>query len=120
MSPAVHKEIRFVDQASAAICKPGSRFRSESAAGKAHRPDKLTDPGPTAEVETEFATQGAAAIEEETLFVDEIPTAADGRGRRRYEDGDLDDRANTDGSAIGDETRSDTRIFEDGASHQIS
>ncbi|KAF8540205.1 hypothetical protein BDD12DRAFT_804699 [Trichophaea hybrida] len=120
MSPAVHKETRSVDQAPAAGCKLGTG--SEGAASRAHRPDKLTDPGPAAEAEAEtgFATQGAGEMEEETLFVDEMPTAADGSGRRRAEEGELDDRANADGSAIGDETRSDAQIFEDAASYQIS
>ena len=49
-----------------------------------------------------------------------MPTAADGSGRRRAGEGELDDRVNADGSATGDETRSDTQIFEDTASHQIS
>ena len=71
-----------------------TRDRSESAAGRAHRPDKLIEPGPTAEAEaeTEFATQRAGEIEGETLFVDEMPTAADGSSRRRAEEGELDDR----------------------------
>ena len=49
-----------------------------------------------------------------------MPTAADGSGRRRAGEGELDDRVNADGSATGDETRSDAQIFEDTASHQIS
>jgi len=59
-------------------------------------------------------------MEEETLFIVEMPTAADGSGRCRAGEGELDDRVNADGSATGDETRSDAQIFEDTASHQIS
>jgi hypothetical protein len=59
-------------------------------------------------------------MEEEALFVVEMPTAADGSGRRRAGEGELGDRVNADGSATGDETRSDAQIFEDTASHQIS
>ena len=60
------------------------------------------------------------AIEEETLFVDEMPTVADGSGKRRDEEGELDDRANVDGSATGDETISDAQFLEGAASHQMS
>jgi hypothetical protein len=93
ISPAVHSEMRSVDQAPAAIRKPGSGSGSEGATGKAPRPDKLTDPRPAAEAEaeTEFATQGAGEMEEETLFVVEMPTAADGSGRRRAGEGELDE-----------------------------
>jgi hypothetical protein len=58
-------------------------------------------------------------MEEDTLFVAEMPTAADGNGRRRDEEGELDDRANVDGSATGDKTRSGPQILR-AASHQIS
>jgi Protein of unknown function (DUF3723) len=53
----------------------------------------------------------------ETLFVDEMPTAADGNGRHRDGKGELDDRANADRSAMGYETISDAQIFENAASH---
>jgi hypothetical protein len=56
----------------------------------------------------------------ETLFVDKMPTAADGTGRHRDGEGELDDRANDDRSAMGYETIGDAQIFEDAASHQIS
>ncbi|PVH70526.1 hypothetical protein DL98DRAFT_540759 [Cadophora sp. DSE1049] len=48
---------------------------------------------PAAEAGTEFATQGAGEMEEKTLFVDDMPTAADGSGRRRAGEDELDDRA---------------------------
>jgi hypothetical protein len=78
-----------------------------------------------AETETEFATQGeiaigAVVIGEETLFVKEIPTAAKGSERHRDEEYELDDRANADGPAAGDETRSDAQTFKDAVSYQIS
>jgi hypothetical protein len=44
-------------------------------------------------------------MKEETLFVAEMPTAANGNGRRHDEEWELDDRANADGSATGDGTR---------------
>lgn len=80
---------------------------------------------PEAEAETEFATQeeiamGAVVMGEETLFVDEVPTAAEGGERHRDEECERDDRASADGSATGDETRSDAQTFEGAASHQIS
>jgi len=75
MSPTVHEEMRSDVHASAAIHK--LETRSEGATSKAHRLDKLTDPGPIAEAEAEmeFVTQEADEIEEETLFVDEMPGA---------------------------------------------
>jgi hypothetical protein len=88
------------------------------AAGRAHRPDNVTGPGSAAEaeIEMEFPAPGASAIEEETLFVAEMPTAADGNERLRDGvpmEGGLDDRANSDESTTGGETKNDTQIFED-------
>src|SRR5271170_6705753 len=70
-----------------------------------------------AKAETEFAMQGeiatgAVVIGEETLFVEEVPTAAEGESHCD-EECELDNRADADGSAIGDETRSDAQTFED-------
>jgi hypothetical protein len=75
-----------------------------------------------AEAEMEFATQGeiamgAVVIGEETLFVKEIPTAAKGGERHCHEECELDGRANADGSATGDETRSDAQTFKDAVSY---
>ena len=91
------------------------------AASEANRPDKLPHPGSAAKVEaeTEFATQGTGAMEEETLFVAEMPTSANGHEERYDEECELDDRASTAESATRDETRSNTQIFEDAAPHQI-
>jgi hypothetical protein len=44
-------------------------------------------------------------MKDETLFVAEMLTAANGNGRRHDEECELDDRANADGSATGDGTR---------------
>ena len=63
---------------------------------------------------------GAVEIVEETLFVKEIPTAAKGGERHCDKECELDDRANANGSSIGDETRSDAQIFKDAVSYQIS
>lgn len=55
---------------------------------------QATDPElAAAEAGTEVATQGAGEMEEETLFVDDMPTAADGGRGRRAEEHELDDRA---------------------------
>jgi hypothetical protein len=40
----------------------------------------------------EVATQEEGEMEEGTLFVDDMPTAADGSGRRRAGEDELDDR----------------------------
>ena len=56
-----------------------------------------------------FATQGASKIEEEILFITEIPTTAERWG------GGIDHKANASGSATGDEMKSDTQIFEEAA-----
>jgi hypothetical protein len=104
--------------ASASICKTGTR--SKCAASEAHPTDKLTDPGPATEAraEMEFVTQGETAIGEETLFVDEVPTAAKAGERRRYGEFELDELASADESATGDETISDDQVFEDAASYK--
>jgi hypothetical protein len=74
------------------MCKP--EIGCEGADSEAHRPDELTDPRPAeAEAETEFATQGTSVADEDTLFFNKMPTAADGNGRRRDEEYELDDRA---------------------------
>lgn len=119
MSPAVHKEMRPVAHASAAICKPGTGLKR--AASEAYPLDKLTDPGPAAEAEAETQGEiamGAVVIGEETIFLDEVPTAAEGGERYRDEECEVDERSSADESAIGDETISDAQIFEDAASHQ--
>jgi hypothetical protein len=112
MSTAVYKDIKSIN-ASAAICKP--RTGSKRAAGEAHPTDKLTDPRPIAKArtETEFATQGETLIGEETLFVDEVPTAAEAGERRHYREFELDELASANESATGDETISDDQVFED-------
>jgi hypothetical protein len=114
--------MRFIDQVLAVICKPGTGSGSEGVTSKSYRPDKLPDPGPVAkaEAETEFAKQEAGEIEEETLFVIEILTAASSSGRRRTGEGELNSRVNANRSAIGDETSSDAQSFEDAVSDQIS
>ena len=53
----------------------------------------------------------------ETLFVDEVPTAAEAGERRRY--GEREELASGE-SATGDETISDDQVFEDAASHKRS
>jgi hypothetical protein len=97
MSTAVHKDIRSIN-ASAARCKPGTR--SKRAAGEAYPIDKLP-------------TQGETPIGEETLFVDEVPTAAEAGERRCYREFELDELASADESPIRDETISDDHVFED-------
>ena len=62
---------------------------------------------------------GAVEIVEETLFVKEIPTTTKGGERHYDEECEFDDRANANGSTIGDETRSDAQIFKDAVSYQI-
>jgi hypothetical protein len=52
-------------------------------------------------------------IGEETLFVDEVPTATKAGERRRYREFELDELASAKGSAAGDETISDDQGFED-------
>src|SRR5438045_2793616 len=64
--------------------------------------------------------QEAAVMEEETLFVDEMPTATNGSRRHRDEKGELDDKANVDGSAMGVEMTGDAQGFEDATSYRIS
>jgi hypothetical protein len=117
MSPTVHEEMRGNVDTLAAIHESGTRTTSE-----AHHLDKLTNLEPVvgAEAETEFAMQGAGAIEGETLFVAETPTTTDGSRRYRNGEGELDNRENAGGSATEDETIGDAQIFEDAASHQMS
>jgi hypothetical protein len=138
-------EMRSTVNASTLICGAGTGFKraaskatsaEQSSSKRQHisRQEPLipTQPSlsnwaenwPSAEAETEFATQGeiamgAVEIVEETLFVKEIPTAAKGGERHCDEECELDDRANADGSATGDETRSDAQIFKDAVSYQI-
>ncbi|PVH67581.1 hypothetical protein DL98DRAFT_523252 [Cadophora sp. DSE1049] len=61
--------------------------RKTSTSG-AHPPDKL--PIPDLRL---LRLQGAGEMEEEILFVDDMPTAADGSGRRRAGEDELGDRA---------------------------
>ncbi|KAF8846614.1 hypothetical protein BDZ45DRAFT_812194 [Acephala macrosclerotiorum] len=102
--------------------RPGTEPQLRRCCWRSLSSDKLTAPGPAAEAEakTEFAAQGAGEMEEETLFVDEMPTAANGSERRRDGEGELNDKVNADGLATGEETRRDAQIFEGAASHQIS
>jgi hypothetical protein len=114
ISTAVHKDIRSINSL-AAICKP--RTGSKRAAGKAHPTDKLTDPRPAAKAraKTEFATQGETPIEEETLFVDEVPTAAKASERRRYREFELDELASANKSPTENEMISDDQVFKNAA-----
>jgi hypothetical protein len=138
--------MRSTVNVSTSICQAGTGFKraagkatsAKQSSGKRQRtscqePPISTQPSlsnwaenrPSAEAETEFATQGeiamgAVEIVEETLFVKEISTAAKDGERYCDEECELDDRANADGSATGDETRSDAQTFKDAVFYQIS
>jgi hypothetical protein len=64
-----------------------------------------------------YFQNNAATVHESFLFEKRYQWRG---GRRRAGEGELDDRANADGSTTGDEIRSDTRILGDAASYQIS
>jgi hypothetical protein len=102
MSTAVYKDIKSIN-ALAAICKP--RTESKRAAGEAHPTDKLTD---------------ETLIGEETLFVDEVPTAAKASECRRCGEFELNELASAKESATGNETISDDQGFEDATSYKSS
>ena len=55
---------------------------------------------------------------EETLFVDEVPTAAEAGKKRRYREFELDELASANKSAIRDETISNNQVFENAASYK--
>jgi hypothetical protein len=76
---------------------------SKRAAGEAHPTDKLTD---------------ETLIGEETVFVDEVPTAAKASERRYCKEVELDELASAEESAVGDETIINDQGFEDAASYK--
>ena len=98
MSTAIYKDIKSIN-ALAAICKP--RTRSKRATSEAHPTDKLTN---------------ETLIGEETLLVDEVPTAAKAGERRHCGEFELDELASAKESIAEDETISDDQGFEDTAS----
>jgi hypothetical protein len=79
--------------------------------------DKLPNPAPVvrAEAKTEFE---AVVMREETLMVDEVPTATENYKRRYNEECELGELASVDESTTGDETISDAKVSKDAVSRQ--
>jgi hypothetical protein len=111
MFSAVYKDTRSIN-ISALIYKPRTEFKHT--ADKACLTDKLTNLRSIAKArtETEFVTQRKTAIEEKTLFVDKMPTAAEADKRYCYKKFKLDELTNADKSFIEDETISNNQVFE--------
>lgn len=115
MSPTIHKGATVTHSTGAG---------SLGAPRAGHR-DEITNHVIGAESATEFAIrQGilvrGGEVEEESLFVDEMPIATNDSENRRNEEGELDDSVYVGRAAAGDETLKDAQIFEGAASRQIS